>query len=779
MTYKFGEFELDAGTRELHNNGERVETEPKAFELLLYLLENRDRAVSKDELQNTLWPRSIVTETALTRCVMKARRAVNDDANSQAVIRTLHGHGYRFVASIDEAAAITESTPETAPMPAPRPPKQTKRGNLLAVAAMLLATAGVTFYGLNKPGNPAKGALAVLPVINLIDDQELNWIRLGLMSLMNRMLVDTGVPIVKERTVVRVSNERLGEKGGFRREQTGQLANALGAARILSTNLKKEGGLYRLEAELTEANGTRVQRILVGDSPASLAAEASRVITALLGGSGRLPERRLSRVSTDPFVNEAYGRALSLELQGKLEQARDLFRVAAEQEPELFWLRYEIALCTRDLREWDEAEKMMASLFDEASEAEDTAAMIATLNSRGVLYMIRHDYDEARKPLEQALKLIGDSPFASDRSTVHTNMGLIEKYSDNLARAEHHFDQAILAYAEKDDAAPPNFLNNYSGLKIAKGQLAEAQALSEQAVAGYKLRGSRRYEASALNRLGKILRRQGKIDEAENKHQQSVAINRELGNEEGELIALSALTSVYRDRGDLTRARRNAEDIRRRALVIDSPLVAADALMFLGMIAMETQDFSEAGKHFRNARKGFVESGDLNTARQADQALTRAQIEEGQLASAKQLAGQLLNAATADENPKAQGAAQQLLARIALAEDDDTGAERLLNSALARAQERKDDRQSASIARQLADMYAQQCRVEQAEASLARSKTSTQVRSRDLIRLEAQMAHCKGEHSLAIELVDELRNMAGEAWNAKDDELLARIHASG
>ena len=84
-------------------SGETVTTQPKAFELLLYLVRNRSRAVDKDELQDALWPRSIVTETALTRCVMKARRAVGDDADKQAVIKTVHGHGYRFVADIREA----------------------------------------------------------------------------------------------------------------------------------------------------------------------------------------------------------------------------------------------------------------------------------------------------------------------------------------------------------------------------------------------------------------------------------------------------------------------------------------------------------------------------------------------------------------------------------------------------------------------------------------------------------------------------------------------------
>ena len=76
--YKFADCVVDASRRELTMAGDAVTMQPKAFELLLFLLRNRHRAVDKDELQDALWPRSIVTETALTRCVMKARRAVGD-----------------------------------------------------------------------------------------------------------------------------------------------------------------------------------------------------------------------------------------------------------------------------------------------------------------------------------------------------------------------------------------------------------------------------------------------------------------------------------------------------------------------------------------------------------------------------------------------------------------------------------------------------------------------------------------------------------------------------
>jgi len=77
-----------------------VPIEHRAFDLLVYLIEHRDRAVSKEELQEAVWPRMILTESALTRCVMKARKAVGDDSQRQTIIRTVHGHGYRFVAPL-------------------------------------------------------------------------------------------------------------------------------------------------------------------------------------------------------------------------------------------------------------------------------------------------------------------------------------------------------------------------------------------------------------------------------------------------------------------------------------------------------------------------------------------------------------------------------------------------------------------------------------------------------------------------------------------------------
>ena len=102
---RFNDCEFDPDRRELRRNGEVVPLEPRVFALLLYLIEQRHRAVDKDEIQDTVWAGMIVSETALTRAIMKARRAVGDSADTQAIIRTVHGHGYQFTATLTNLLA--------------------------------------------------------------------------------------------------------------------------------------------------------------------------------------------------------------------------------------------------------------------------------------------------------------------------------------------------------------------------------------------------------------------------------------------------------------------------------------------------------------------------------------------------------------------------------------------------------------------------------------------------------------------------------------------------
>jgi TolB-like protein len=99
MIYQFGPFELDVAAVELRQGDKTRLVEPQVFALLALLVENRERLVSKDEIIEKVWDGRIVSDTAVTSRIKSARRALGDDGKSQRFIRTIHGQGYRFIAS--------------------------------------------------------------------------------------------------------------------------------------------------------------------------------------------------------------------------------------------------------------------------------------------------------------------------------------------------------------------------------------------------------------------------------------------------------------------------------------------------------------------------------------------------------------------------------------------------------------------------------------------------------------------------------------------------------
>ncbi|MBT8099687.1 MAG: winged helix-turn-helix domain-containing protein, partial [Gammaproteobacteria bacterium] len=102
MIYGFGDYEVDTKLMELRREGAVRPIDPLGFDLLTYLIENRDRVLTRDELLDTLWPGKVVTDSALSSRLKSVRSAVGDTGSAQHVIKTVHGRGYRFIADVTD-----------------------------------------------------------------------------------------------------------------------------------------------------------------------------------------------------------------------------------------------------------------------------------------------------------------------------------------------------------------------------------------------------------------------------------------------------------------------------------------------------------------------------------------------------------------------------------------------------------------------------------------------------------------------------------------------------
>src|SRR4051812_26320640 len=104
LRYLFDDFALDTDRRELSRGAEVIGVAPQAFDLLVFLIRNRDRFVSKDDLIAAVWGGRIITDAALTTRLYVARSAVGDTGGGQRLIKTLPRKGFRFVGAVREEA---------------------------------------------------------------------------------------------------------------------------------------------------------------------------------------------------------------------------------------------------------------------------------------------------------------------------------------------------------------------------------------------------------------------------------------------------------------------------------------------------------------------------------------------------------------------------------------------------------------------------------------------------------------------------------------------------
>lgn len=99
-TFSFNGYEIDAARFELRREGTRVPVEPQVLSLILLLVANRERMMSKDELIERIWDGRIVSESAVAARIKAARKALGDDGTRQGVIRTIHARGFRWVQDV-------------------------------------------------------------------------------------------------------------------------------------------------------------------------------------------------------------------------------------------------------------------------------------------------------------------------------------------------------------------------------------------------------------------------------------------------------------------------------------------------------------------------------------------------------------------------------------------------------------------------------------------------------------------------------------------------------
>ncbi|MFZ5675876.1 MAG: winged helix-turn-helix domain-containing tetratricopeptide repeat protein [Pseudomonadota bacterium] len=220
MKFLFSDCVLDPERRELTRAAKAVGIGPQVFDLLLYLVQNRDRVVSKDHMIEAVWGGRIVSESTLTSHVNAVRKAIGDSGEEQRLVRTIPRKGLRFVGDVTEiqAAARVPSTASDPTADALRP----------------------------VPPLPSKPSIAVLPFQNLSGDPEQAYFADGVVEE-----IITALSRVRWLFVV-ARNSSFTYRGGA--ADLKQVGRQLGVSYVLEGSLRKAADRIRITGQLIEAS---------------------------------------------------------------------------------------------------------------------------------------------------------------------------------------------------------------------------------------------------------------------------------------------------------------------------------------------------------------------------------------------------------------------------------------------------------------------------------------------------------------------------------------------
>ena len=780
--YKFENYVLNPAHRELKYQGEPVEIEPRAFDLLVYLVKNRDRAVDKGELQDAVWPGMIVTETALTRAVMKARKAIGDDASSQQMIKTLHGHGYRFVAKLstaDEnepvASPAAEPAPDTEPLTPVKSGLNLRVIIMVSIAALFIAVIAWKLIR-PEPVSAHETRIAVLPLVDNTGDQELAWTSFGLMSYASKLLASDGpVQLVPVGSIISLA-ENFGWSGDLEESANSELLAKLrlvfGATHILAMELETEGNALRMNYSLLGPDDKQQMGTIVGDGGTDLTQGVVQAVYGTLFRKSRLGGD-VPLVSEDSFNNEAFARGMDLSLQGRCDEAVQFFRVIIKQEPSLFAPRHEYAACLRILGEAEEAESMLLALVEEQRPLGANRQAAQSLMTLGILYNRTGRLDLAEAAYDEALQISEEIDDHILSARILQNQSILAKSRSDYDKAERLLDLAMLEYQEAGlESLPGQLYSGRANLKMARGELVEAELDLELALKAFRGIGDRRNEAMMLNNTGYLRRRQGRLEEAEAYHLRSLEIREEIGDRVGVGRIYSMLSGVYSARGQYQDAINAAESAIEIARETSDRLFEATSLAQLANTEKSVGDIESARLHYQQSRSIFNEIQDLQRALQTDLEVAELDLGENRLEQAEAISLQVLKTSRENDVVSSEVEAVELLGDIEALRNDNSAAILRFNEALDRVRETSWASKQNTLEIKLANAYMDAEDLD-AAAPLVGALTGQQANIQSL-KTQARFAFKRGDIINAVELMTKAKTMAGENWAAESEATLQR-----
>lgn len=662
---RFDDFVVDPKSRSVWRDGAPVPLTPKVFSVLLALMRKRGEVITKEELIETVWSGSFVTEANLTQSVSTLRKALGERANDRRYIVTVPGQGYCFAAPVAEVAG--DPPPEAGPPPSPPspeleertaelpaaqcPPATTavppaRRPSRLALAAAVLLSLGlvaalVLYRQARTPISvppeatvPAhRPAIAVLSFTNLSGKPDSRWLATALPEMLATELASvSGLRVIPGE---RVARARLSlESEPLDAAVLRQLHESLGAELLVTGSYVtldgEEGKRLRLDLRVVQAPGGELRTSLaeLGSETElfDLVERAGARLRRNLGFAGPTVEQAKSRRAMLPSNQEAarlYSEGLARLRSFDPTGALRLLRQAARSDPSSAVIRSALA-------------EAWSAVGDDARAVQEARQAVELARSlpREERLSIEARSHEVRRQWSKASEIY-QSLWTFYPDDLEYGLHLAADLSEAGRSAEALATIAALRKLPAPAGDDPRI--DLAEARAAKllADLATERRAAEAAAAKGERSGQSLVVAQALLHQGEVLMRTGDPASAMRLYEKARALFETAGNRVEVARTLTHLGAGLHEQGDLAGAQEKHEQALAIARELGSKAGVALQMANLGLIHQKRGDVREALASLQQAQALHLELGDRVFEARDLNALGTVLLSQGEMAEAR------------------------------------------------------------------------------------------------------------------------------------------------
>lgn len=535
--HHFGRFRLNPAGRSLLRGNAALTLPAKAFDCIVYLVEQRERAVGRDELIAAVWGKVDVSDGVLGQTILVARRALDDTGREQTVIRTVLRFGYHWVAptetineigisasNVATAASAADSRQAEAPdavamieASEPGAPTQSKR-RLRALrvvgVVLLLALAGFTGWvalgdrAAKRGAHAASTMVLVLPVAVSGDGDGSAWMRLGVMDLIAGRLRSAGQAVVPSDNIVALAHGE--DSATLDAAAVQRIAATAEAGLVIDVRALRTGARWRIVLVARRGHQPALQASAESDD----VLDAARVATDALATSlGLAAMRGHVALSDNPALDTLLQKIEAALLVDHVDEAHELIERADPTLRARSEVRFQQGHVEFKSGQLDAAQATFETLLDAGPSASNALIRGRAWNALGAIAIERHDPAGALPSLDKAIDLLGRTHAVGALGTALNNRAAAHGIARDYEAALADFAQArIVLHAAGDGLGLAVSDSNLATLDMNRDRYAEAAPVLARAIAHFA--DFHAYDAELNARANEVLVRLALLEPA-------------------------------------------------------------------------------------------------------------------------------------------------------------------------------------------------------------------------------------------------------------------------